>query len=73
MTALAGVLKVNTTLKELNIAGNHLDAEDIKILAPAIQDNGALASLDVSRNDIGDAQEAKIKQICASKSIKCTL
>ena len=29
----------------LNIAGNQLDAEDVKILAPAIQDNGALAFL----------------------------
>jgi hypothetical protein len=33
---------------------------------------GSLASLDISDNNIGDEQEAKIKQICAGKSIKLT-
>jgi hypothetical protein len=32
-----------------------------------------LASLDISDNNLGDEQEAKIKQICAGKSIKFTL
>jgi hypothetical protein len=35
--------------------------------------SGSLASLDISDNNIGDEQEAKIKQICAGKSIKFTL
>jgi hypothetical protein len=35
--------------------------------------SGALASLMISNNQIGSEQEAKIKQICAGKSIKCTL
>ena len=38
-----------------------------------IRDSGSLASLDISGNNIGDEQEAEIKQICAGKSIKCTL
>jgi hypothetical protein len=38
-----------------------------------IRDSGSLASLDISDNDIGDEQEAKIKQICAGKSIEFTL
>ena len=58
---------------ELNFSGQKLKAGDAVLLASDIHDNGALASLDVSRNDIGGAQKAKIKQICASKSIKCTL
>jgi len=35
--------------------------------------SGVLASLTISNNRIGSEQEAKIKQICAGKSIKCTL
>jgi hypothetical protein len=45
----------------------------IVALTSVIQDMGSLASLDISRNRIGDEQEAKIEQICAGKSIKCTL
>ena len=37
------------------------------------QDKGSLASLDISNNSIGSAQEAIIKQICAGRSIKCAL
>jgi hypothetical protein len=32
-----------------------------------------LASLTISGNSIGSKQKAKIKQICAGKSIQCTL
>jgi hypothetical protein len=38
-----------------------------------ILDSGSLASLDISDNNIGDEQEAKIKQICTEKSITITL
>ena len=38
-----------------------------------INDSGALASLDISKNSIGSAQEAIIKQTCAGRSIKCAL
>ena len=38
-----------------------------------INDSGSLASLTISNNKIGSEQEAKIKEICAGKSIKCTL
>ena len=34
------------------------------------QDNGALASLNISGNRIGSDQHAKIRKICAEKSIK---
>jgi hypothetical protein len=36
-------------------------------------DSGSLSSLTISGNSIGSAQEAMIKQICADKSIQCTL
>ena len=38
-----------------------------------LKDNGGLASLTISSNKIGSDQQAKIKQICAGKSIECTL
>ena len=69
---IASMLKTNKTIKELNLAGNKLDAEAARIFSQGIQDNGALATLDISRNFLG-AEGAKIKQICAGKSIKCTL
>jgi hypothetical protein len=43
------------------------------LLAPEMEANGSLASLAISDNWIGSEQEAKIKQICAGKSIKCAL
>ena len=59
--------------KELNISNNFLKAEGAKILVPALEANGSLASLTISNNRIGSEQEAKIKQICAIQSITCTL
>ena len=71
---IANVLKTNTSITEINLSQNELNAEAAKVLSDGIKDaNGALASLDVSNNRIDENQKAKIKQICASKSIKCTL
>jgi hypothetical protein len=50
------------------------DLSGIIKFSSALKDNGSLASLaDISDNNIGDEQEAEIKQICAGKSIKITL
>ena len=48
ITAWAEALKANTSITELNLAKNDIDASDAKILAPAISDNEALTSLDIS-------------------------
>ena len=69
---IASMLKTNTSLKELSLAGNNLNAEAARIFSQDIQDNGALASLDISGNSIGSEQEASIKQVCGEKSINCT-
>jgi Ran GTPase-activating protein (RanGAP) involved in mRNA processing and transport len=50
MHALANMVRSNSTLQELNISKNQLDAECAEILAPAIGDNGALTSLNLSSN-----------------------
>ena len=50
---IATMLKTNRTIKELNLAGNNLNAEAARIFSQDIHDNGALASLDISNNDIG--------------------
>ena len=64
-------------MKEADFSNKHLGVSGAIILAAFMkrkffQDNGALATLDISRNFLG-AEGAKIKQICAGKSIKCTL
>ena len=69
---IASMLKTNKTIKELNLAGNNLNADAARIFSQDMQDNGALASLDISGNHIGSEQEASIKQVCAEKSINCT-
>ena len=46
------MLKTNTSLKELNLAGNKLNAEAARIFSQDIHDNGALASLDISNNKL---------------------
>ena len=42
---IASMLKTNTSLKELSLAGNNLNAEAARIFSQDIQDNGALASI----------------------------
>ena len=49
--ALAGALKTNTSLTDLNIAGNDLDVEAARIFSQGIPDMGALAKLDLSNNN----------------------
>ncbi len=72
-------ITINTAMTEANFSGKGLGhAGGAQILAAFMstklfQDKGSLASLDISDNDIGDEQTAKIKQICAGKSIKFTL
>jgi hypothetical protein len=69
---------IDTTMTEADFNGKKLGAAGAQILAAFIstklfEAKGSLASLDISDNDIGDEQTAKIKQICAGKSIKFTL
>jgi hypothetical protein len=52
MVVLAQALNGNTTLRELSVAGNELDADDAKVLAPAIQAMGSLASLNLANNNL---------------------
>ena len=50
---IASMLKTNRTIKELNLAGNNLNAEAARIFSEDIQDNGALVSLNVANNSLG--------------------
>jgi hypothetical protein len=52
ITAWADALKANTSITELNLAKNKINAKDTKILAPAISDNGALMLLNLSSNNL---------------------
>jgi hypothetical protein len=81
LSEIADVLN-STSITQLNLADNGLthdsnygrthfnsDMSGVIKFAGVLQDSGSLASLDISDNNIGDEQEAKIKQICADKSI----
>ena len=61
------------TETELDLSGKGLRAGCAVLLAHEMKDMGALASLNISGNRIDSAQQATIKQICADKSIQCTL
>jgi Ran GTPase-activating protein (RanGAP) involved in mRNA processing and transport len=50
---IASMLKTNTSITELNVSSNWLNAEAAEILADGISDNGALTSLDVSDTNLG--------------------
>ena len=52
VTAWAEAIKINTSITELNIAKNYIDAGDAKILSPAIGANGALVKFTISDNDL---------------------
>ena len=80
LSAVSEALK-SASIKQLNIAENILtknqdfrnDMSGVIKFAEDMKDMGSLSELDISNNRIGSEQEAKIKQICAGKSIKCTL
>ena len=76
--AIAGALAVNSVLKELDVSGNNWwsspsDQGDgagfAEELAIGISANGALVSLDLSRNRIPDKEMGPIEQLCESKQI----
>jgi hypothetical protein len=77
--ALGAMLKTNTSLIALDLSNNFEEdvAEDgpgfASEIANGLEANGCLASLTISNNQIGSEQEAKIKQICAGRSIKFNL
>jgi hypothetical protein len=51
--AWADVLKSNSSLIELNLAKNDMRADDAKIFADGIRDNGTLSVFNISDNNIG--------------------
>ena len=72
--ALAEGLKNNKIMRELNIADNNIihygkDMSGVIAIGDAIPTMGALASLDLSHNEIPPAQLDPIKALCESKQI----
>ena len=56
---IANALKANTSITEINLSNNKLNAEAAEVLSDGIMDaKGALVTLDISRNAIG-AEGAK--------------
>ena len=81
--AWADIIKGNTSITELNIAKNHLDAANAKILGPAISANNTLTSLNILQNNlkeeglkaIVDAWEANtcLQSICGATGTELDL
>ena len=73
-----GTVTINTTMTDADLSGKKLSTAGAQILVAFMstklfEAKGALASLTISNNQISSEQEAKIKQICAGLSIKCTI
>ena len=76
---LATIFKEHATLKslcgnkgdetELDMSGKRIGPAGAIMLAPEIAANGALASLDLSQNEIPPTQLDPIKALCESKQI----
>jgi hypothetical protein len=71
------MLKQNSVLKSLDLSSNlagdaSKSLEFVQELAAGIRDNGALAKLDMSTNDIGAEQEEDLQRICMAGGIELT-
>lgn len=52
--AIAGMLKENSTLVNLNLSGNHFTDRSAEHLSPALITNTKLQHLDLSHNALGE-------------------
>jgi Ran GTPase-activating protein (RanGAP) involved in mRNA processing and transport len=67
--ALAAALKANTGIRELNIAENILGnfgPENVVIISDAIKDMGALTSLNLADNSIGERHDGELSKWVAT-------
>jgi hypothetical protein len=65
--AWAAALKACTSITELNLAKNEINAKDTKILALAISDMGALSFLNLAGNSLGNLVEGPLPDGWKSK------
>jgi hypothetical protein len=69
--ALGDAFAGNTVLKELDLSGEpynpNMDIGFVKAFTPGLSDNGALAKLDISNNNIG---QGELTELCNSKGIE---
>ena len=57
------------TTTELDLSGQNLGSSSIPVVCAEIENNGALASLDLSQNGISESESSRIKEACEAKSI----
>ena len=70
---ISTMLKTNKTIKEINLAGNNLNAEAGRIFSQDIHDNGALAFVNLLGNDIPPEQAQELIKVMESKENLKTL
>jgi Ran GTPase-activating protein (RanGAP) involved in mRNA processing and transport len=66
MKLLCEVPIKDKTLTELDVSGKSLGTEGALVVAEYLRDNGALTTLDISRNSIPSKQEGELQRICAA-------
>jgi len=65
--ALAEALKINSTLKELNLWNNNIDTEGGIALADALKSNSSLLNLNLKNNKLDDTGKEAFKNIKAAE------
>ena len=71
--ALAEALKINTTLRELNLSKNFISDEGGKALAEALKINTTLTKLNLSKNSIGNQGASAIAEALKTNTTLTTL
>jgi hypothetical protein len=66
---IASALKTNTSITELSLSGNKLNAEAAEILSGGIQDSRSLSSLNILKNMIGEEQAQALIKIKHEKKM----
>ena len=69
MKVLCAVPFRDKTITELDVSGQSLGVEGALVIRRYLENNGALASLDLSQNSVPDSEMEQIKTLCQSKEI----
>ena len=66
-TAVAKLLRSNSTLTTLDLSFNSIGDEGAAALAEALKSNSTLTTLDLRSNSIGDEGAARLRSVWASR------
>ena len=73
MKVLCAVPFRDKTITELDVSGQSLGVEGTLVIRRYLENNGALASLDLSENNIPKKERRQLKKLCKTKKIRLKL